>query len=47
VRHRRACPGDPDNVARPCLMIGVAGTSPAMTIAESEMCPERQPNAYW
>jgi hypothetical protein len=25
-------PGDPDNKARPCHMIGVAGTSPAMTL---------------
>ncbi len=28
---RRACPGDPDNVALPCHTIEVAGTSPATT----------------
>jgi hypothetical protein len=28
--HGRACPGHPDYLA-PSLMIGVAGTSPAMT----------------
>ena len=33
-RHRRARPGDPDNWARPCHVIGVAGTSPAMTELE-------------
>ncbi len=31
VRHRRARPGDPDIGARPCHMIGMAGSSPAMT----------------
>ena len=30
--HGRACPGHPDHMARPCPTIGVAGTSPAMTI---------------
>jgi hypothetical protein len=29
--HGRACPGHPDQKARPCPVIGVAGTSPAMT----------------
>ncbi len=29
--HGRACPGHPDHMARPCPIIGVAGTSPAMT----------------
>ena len=33
-RHRRAWPGDPDIGARPCHMIGVAGTSRAMTLRE-------------
>ena len=30
--HGRACPGHPDHKARPCPVIGVAGTSPAMTV---------------
>ena len=33
ARHRRACPGDPVIRARPCHTIGVAGTSPAMTLS--------------
>ena len=36
-RHRRACPGDPDRGARPCFMIGVAGTSPAMTADDGRL----------
>jgi septal ring factor EnvC (AmiA/AmiB activator) len=34
-RHGRACPGHPDHMALPCPVIGVAGTSPAMTMRES------------
>jgi hypothetical protein len=30
-RHGRACPRHPDHMALPCPVIGVAGTSPAMT----------------
>jgi hypothetical protein len=33
--HRRACPGHPDHMALPCPVIGVAGTSPAMTRREA------------